>query len=99
MGFSDRQMRALARSVPSRNIKTRISAGKELAYIEGWYALSQANRIFGFDSWDRETIETKCLQGRETRGTYTAIYSARVRVMTAPSALRISLMLGGWAWC
>ena len=80
MGFSDRQMRALARSVPARAIKTRVSAGKELIYIEGWYALTQANRIFGFDGWDRETVETKCLQQRETRGHCSAVYSARVRI-------------------
>jgi len=80
MGFSDRQLRALGRSVPSRNIKTRVSAGKELTYIEGWYALSQANRIFGFDGWDRETVETKCLQQRESRGHCSAVYSARVRI-------------------
>jgi hypothetical protein len=80
MGFSDRQVRALARGVPAKAIRSRTISGKELTYIEGWYALSQANRIFGFDGWDRETVETKCLQGREARGSYTAIYSARVRI-------------------
>jgi recombination DNA repair RAD52 pathway protein len=80
MGFSDQQMRALSRSVPSRNVRTRVSAGKKLTYIEGWYALAQANRIFGFDGWDRETIETKCVQQRETRGHCAAVYSARVRI-------------------
>jgi hypothetical protein len=24
--------------------------GRELSYIEGWYAISEANRIFGFDA-------------------------------------------------
>ena len=80
MGFSDKQTRALGRSVPARNIRSRVNAGKELAYIEGWYALSQANRIFGFEGWDRETIETKCVLAREVRGNYTAVYSARVRI-------------------
>jgi Rad52/22 family double-strand break repair protein len=80
MGFSDTQVRALARNVPAKAIRSRTVAGKALSYIEGWYALSQANRIFGFDGWDRETVETKCLQGREARGTFTAIYSARVRI-------------------
>ena len=42
--------------------------------------LTQANRIFGFDGWDRETVETKCLLGREARGSFTAVYSARVRI-------------------
>jgi hypothetical protein len=80
MGFTDKQVRALGRSVPASAIRTRISSGKELTFIEGWYAVAQANRIFGFDGWDRETVETKCLQAREARGTFTAIYSAKVRV-------------------
>ena len=80
MGFSDSQMRALARSVPARHVSSRVRDGKELSYVEGWYVLAQANRIFGFDGWDRETIETKCLLGREARGSFTAVYSARVRI-------------------
>jgi hypothetical protein len=80
MGFTDKQRRALSRSVPARSIRSRISSGKELTYIEGWYALSQANRIFGFDGWDRETVETKCVLAREARGSFTAVYSSRVRI-------------------
>ena len=80
MGFSDSQMRALARSVPARHVRSRVRDGKELSYVEGWYVLAQANRIFGFDGWDRETVETKCLLGREARGSFTAVYSARVRI-------------------
>ncbi len=81
MGFSDRQMRALSRSVPKQHVRSRLREGKELSYVEGWFVLAQANRIFGFDGWDRETVETKCIMGREVRGTFTAVYSARVRVI------------------
>ena len=80
MGFSDHQTRALSRSVPAKHVRSRFREGRELSYVEGWYVLAQANRIFGFDGWDRETIETKCLLGREVRGKSTAIYSARVRI-------------------
>ncbi|MEP0315528.1 Rad52/Rad22 family DNA repair protein [Hyphomonas sp.] len=80
MGFSDKQVRALSRGVPARAVRSRLRAGRELSYIEGWYVISQANRIFGFDGWDRETIETKCLLAREARGTATTIYAARVRI-------------------
>jgi hypothetical protein len=80
MGFSDRQIRMLSRRVPAKNIKSRTSAGKELSYIEGWYAFAEANRIFGFDGWDRETLDTRCVLAREARGTYSAVYWARVRV-------------------
>ena len=50
------------------------------SYLEGWYAISEANRIFGFDGWNRETIESKCVLARENRGTFLAVYIARVRV-------------------
>jgi Rad52/22 family double-strand break repair protein len=39
-----------------------------------------ANRIFGFDGWSRETIESRCVLARENRGTFLAVYLARVRV-------------------
>ena len=80
MGFSDRQVRALQRSIGAPNIRTRVSDGKELSYVEGWFVIAQANRIFGFDGWDRETVEAKCIQAREARGSYSVLYTARVRV-------------------
>ena len=36
---------------------TREAQGCELSSIEGWYAISEANRIFEFDGWNRETVE------------------------------------------
>ena len=55
MGFSAKQVQALRRSLNSRYVRTREVNGRELSYIEGWYAISEANRIFGFDGWNRET--------------------------------------------
>ena len=26
-----------------------------LSYIEGWHAIAEANRLFGFDGWTRTT--------------------------------------------
>ena len=42
--------------------------------------ISDANRIFGFDSWNRETVESRCVLARENRGNFPAVYLARVRV-------------------
>ena len=42
--------------------------------------ISEANRIFGFDGWSRETVESKCVLARENRGTFLAVYIARVRL-------------------
>jgi hypothetical protein len=80
MGFSARQTLALRRNLDHRQVRTREIHGRELSYIEGWYAISEANRIFGFDGWSRETIESKCVMTRENRGTFLAVYIARVRI-------------------
>jgi len=80
MGFSAKQLRALGRNPNHRHIRTREANGRELTYLEGWYAISEANRIFGFDGWNRETLESRCAMARETRGTFLAVYIARVRV-------------------
>ena len=49
MGFSAKQVQALRRNLDHRSIRTREANGHALYYIEGWYAISEANRIFGFD--------------------------------------------------
>jgi Rad52/22 family double-strand break repair protein len=80
MAFSAKQVRALRRQPDHRRIRTREADGRELTYLEGWYTISEANRIFGFDGWSRETIESRCVLARENRGTFLAVYLARVRV-------------------
>src|SRR5499427_7825449 len=80
MGFSAKQMEAMPRSLNGRHVRTRVMNGRELSYIEGWYAISEANRIFGFDAWSRETVETRSVLARENRGTFLAVYVAKVRI-------------------
>ncbi len=80
MGFSGKQVQALRRNLDDRQIRTREANGRELAYIEGWFAISEANRIFGFDGWSRETLEVRCVLTRENRGTFVAVYTAKVRI-------------------
>jgi hypothetical protein len=80
MGFSAKQVQALKRDLDHHHVRTREANGRELSYIEGWYAITEANRIFGFDSWNRETIESRCVLARENRGTFLAVYVARVRI-------------------
>ena len=80
MGFSAKQLQALRRNLNTRHVRTRTANGRELSYIEGWYAISEANRIFGFDAWSRETVESRCVQARENRGSFLAVYVAKVRI-------------------
>ena len=76
MGFSAKQVKALQRNPDHRNVRTREANGRELTYLEGWYAISEANRIFGFDGCSRETKESKCVLARENKGTFLAVYIA-----------------------
>ena len=89
MGFSAKQVKALRRSPDHRHIRTREAHGRELTYLEGWYAISEANRIFGFDGWSRETTESKCVLARENKGTFLAVYLARVRLTVLADGVTI----------
>jgi hypothetical protein len=80
MGFSEKQVRALQRSLNTRHIRTREANGRELSYLEGWYVISEANRIFGFDGWNRETLDSRCVLARENRGSFLTVYTAKVRI-------------------
>ena len=80
MGFSAKQVQALRRSLNRQHVRTREANGRELSYIEGWYTISEANRIFGFDGWNRETVDSRCVLARENRGSFLAVYIARVRI-------------------
>jgi Rad52/22 family double-strand break repair protein len=89
MGFSAKQVQALRRNPDHRHIRSRTANGRELSYIEGWYAISQANRIFGFDGWSRETVESRCVLARENRGIFLAIYTAKVRITVEADGTKI----------
>ena len=44
MALSEKQVQTLRRSLNVRHVRTRETNGRELSYIEGWYAISEANR-------------------------------------------------------
>ena len=54
--------------------------GTELHYLEGWHVIAEANRIFGFDGWDRETVESKCVWTKQNGSRFSAAYVTRVRI-------------------
>lgn len=80
MGFSGKQVNTLQRPLHAAHIRKRQINGRELTYIEGWHAIAEANRIFGFDNWDRETVEARCVLSREAKGTFVAVYLSKVRI-------------------
>lgn len=81
MTFSPEQTAALSAPLDRAVVATREQAGRSLSYIEAWWAIAEANRIFGFDGWNRETVELRQLgEPREVSGKYRVGYSAKVRI-------------------
>ena len=79
MTFTSEQVELLKQPIDKKNVETR-DGNKDgtfqLAYVEGWHVLDEANRIFGFDGWSCETLETTCIRAEPREVTYIA----RVRV-------------------
>ena len=84
--FNPKQLQELQEPLSSQAVKTRSQSGRNLSYIEGWYAISEANRIFGFDSWDQEIVELKCVSererkiGRDQKAGWGVSYVASIRI-------------------
>tara|TARA_R100001163_G_C5038706_1_gene177315 strand:+ start:127 stop:735 length:609 start_codon:yes stop_codon:yes gene_type:complete len=75
--FNDDQKQLLAAPLQKAHVKSRQGGGgRALSYIEGWHAIAEANRIFGFDGWISETVSMECV-GNEGG---TVSYVAKVRV-------------------
>lgn len=51
-----------------------------LLNVEGWHVIAEANRIFGFDAWDRRTVHSECIWQGTTEGLKGCSYVARVQV-------------------
>ena len=87
MSFSEDQVALLKAPLSSSLVKSRKQGGRDVSYIEGWKAVEEANRIFGFDGWTRETVEIKCVsEGERSIGKggdtgYGVTYIVKVRVM------------------
>lgn len=80
MPFDERQLRALKAKLSERHIRTREEQGITLSYIEGWHAIAEANRIFGFDAWDREVISADCIWQDGRGAVKTCGYTVRIRI-------------------
>ena len=79
-GFSPRQVRALAGKLDREHVQSRNVEGRQVSYVEGWFAIAEANAIFGFSGWDRETVHFERVFERARGNTTTCGYLARIRV-------------------
>ena len=80
MAFTEQQCQALKAKLRYRHVKTRASQGATIAYVEGWHVIAEANRIFGYDAWDRTSLSPRCLWSEMQRGQLLCCYSTKVRV-------------------
>ena len=80
MAFSEVQDKALRAKLSPKHIRTRELNGRTLSYVEGWHSIAEANRIFGFEAWDRQTLELKCVWQQAKGQSSQCSYMARVRV-------------------
>lgn len=86
MTFTPEQRAALSAPLHAQHVRSRSQAGRTLSYVEAWHAIAEANRIFGYDGWHRETIETRCVSekerkiGQQGKDGWSVSYIAKVRV-------------------
>ena len=80
MALSDTQVRQLRAKLEGKHVKTRNANGTDLHYVEGWHVIAEANRIFGYDAWDRRTLASHCVWSGQSGAYHGAAYIAKVRV-------------------
>ena len=92
-GFSPELLAALSAPLDRANVRQRDQGRGKVAYVEGWFAVAEANRIFGFDGWQRQTIAVRCVAqaersiGRDQKPGWGVTYTARVRVTVTAGGL------------
>ena len=85
MAFTDEQRQALNAKLRYRHVKMRASNGAQLAYVEGWHTIAEANRIFGYESWDRQTLAPRCVWQEKQRGETACFTRPRCALRCAPA--------------
>ena len=92
-GFSAEQLAALSAPLDRANVRQREQGRSRVSYLEGWQVIAEANRIFGFDGWQRQTIAVRCVAqaeraiGRDQKPGWGVTYTARVRVTVTAGGL------------
>jgi len=97
-GFSPEQLAALSAPIDRANVRQREQGRSRVSYLEGWQVIAEANRIFGFDGWQRQTIAVRCVAqaertigarvtSRDQKPGWGVTYTARVRVTVTAGSL------------
>jgi DNA repair and recombination protein RAD52 len=76
----------LTRKLDPANVKPAKAFGPKGDYIEGWHAIAEANRIFGFGEWSYTIPECTCVHqgpreiGKDKKPGFGVTYTAKVSV-------------------
>lgn len=79
----------LSKKLDPAHVKPPAKFGPKGFYIEGWHAIAEANRIFGFDGWSYSIVDLKCVAerdrpiGQDRKPGFGVTYTAHVRVDVA----------------
>src|SRR4051812_10368709 len=79
MTFTSEQIAQLSAKLDASCVKKN---AKGFDHIEGWHAIAEANRIFGFDGWSREIVSLKSLHDpyQNEKQNWAVSYSCTVRI-------------------
>lgn len=84
--FTEQQNKELAAKLDGGVVAKRKQGNFMVSYIEGWWVISEANRIFGFGNWDRQTVELEVVHESgyvNAKGVdmWAVSYRAKVRII------------------
>jgi hypothetical protein len=85
-GFSPEQIAALTAPLDRAHISSREQGRGQVPYLKSYVVITEANRIFGFDGWQRQTLFSRCIAqaerliGRDQKPGWGVTYIARVRI-------------------
>ena len=85
--FDAEQIKALEAKLDPSHIQPARQFGPKGDYLEGWFVMQEANRIFGFDGWSYSIVEAKCVAqgprpiGRDKKDGFGVTYIAKVSVI------------------
>lgn len=92
MSFTEDQQKLLSAKLEPKFVKGRKQGSSNVQYVEGWHLIAEANRIFGFDNWTRETLfcQEVCRYpveiGDKKIAGFKVGYEAKVRVIACGTA-------------
>lgn len=77
----------LTKKLDPQNVRPPAKFGPKGDYIEGWHAIAEANRIFGFNGWSYTVLDCRCVSerdreiGQAKKPGFGVSYTATVRVI------------------